>query len=109
MGSLPGALLWGPTVLNLLVLTSILSLHWERYYYDGPKNTAQGEMLPFMLILLVSAPMAVAVVIGWIVVFMARLRKPKAWLEKHPRSVIALAIANILAPFMLIAALVMLA
>jgi len=109
MWSLPGALLWIPTVVNLLILVPMLELHWERYYYHGPKNTAQGEMGPFTLILLISAPMAVLLLLGWFVLFLVRLRYPRHPQEERQRGVIALAIGNVIAPLLLLFALMALA
>lgn len=97
-----------PTAINLLVAIPILQLHWERYYAHGPKNTAQGEILPFTLILFISTPMAALLLLGWAVLLIVRLWRQRDPQEKQPRSVIALAIANILAPLALLVALALL-
>lgn len=99
MWSLPGALMWIPTTLNILIAAYVLELGWERAI--GVPNTAQGEMGPFLVILGVSAPIAVLVFLGWLVLFVIRLRVPRDPQAPRQPGLTALAIGNVVAPLLL--------
>ena len=99
MWSLPGSLMWLPTAVNALIAAEILELSMERF--RGAGNTAQGEIGPFMHIIAISAPIAIAVLVGWAILAVMRAKIPADRDAKNQRGVMALAIINVLAPVVL--------
>lgn len=99
MWSLPGAFLWVPTLANVFIGAEIAHLSWERW--RGVTNTAQGEIGPFMHILMVSIPSAIAVLIGWAMLAVMRSRVPPDREAPIQRGASALALVNVAAPVLL--------
>jgi hypothetical protein len=99
MWSFPGALLWVPTIANALIAAEIAHLSWDRL--TGVTNTAQGEIGPYMHILAVSAPIAIAVLMGWAVLAVLRSRVPPDREAPTARGASTLALINVAAPVLL--------
>jgi hypothetical protein len=64
-------------------------------------NTAQGEIGPFMHIGAISAPIAVAVAIGWGILALMRTKVPPDREAPTQRGARALALINVVAPVLL--------
>ena len=103
MWSFPGAVLWLPTAINAWIAAQILLLSWQRA--RGGYNTAQGEIGPYMYTIAISAPIAVAILVGWVVLALLRANVPHTRESEPLRGVIALAVINIAAPALLFLAL----
>ena len=99
MWSLPGAIMWLPTAVNALIAAEILHLSWERG--RGVGNTAQGEIGPFVHVIAISAPLALAVLLGWSIVAVLRAKVPRDREAPRQRGVAALALINVVAPVLL--------
>jgi hypothetical protein len=92
--------LWLPTAVNAFIGALIFDIWLDRARHVG--NTAQGEIGPVMLIIAVSAPIAVIVFVGWVIVGVMRAKVPANPETKQERGPIVLAILNMVAPFALL-------
>jgi hypothetical protein len=97
--SLPGALLWLPTLVNAYIAAEILELSWARS--RSLAGTALGELGPFMHITVISAPIAVAIAVGWAALLAMRARVPADPAVSRQRGAMTLAFINIIAPVLL--------
>ncbi|MDQ3024896.1 MAG: hypothetical protein M3R58_00110 [Pseudomonadota bacterium] len=91
--------MWLPTAVNAFIAAEVLNLSWERW--RGLGNTAQGEIGPFMHIIAISAPIAVAVLVGWAVLGVLRAKFPRDLESQNHRGVMTLSLINVAAPFLL--------
>jgi hypothetical protein len=99
MWSFPGSLLWLPTAINLVIVAEILRLSWERF--KGTGNTAQGELGPFMHIIVISIPIAITILLGWIILAVLHAKVlPHSHGTLNP-GVVVLALSNVAAPALL--------
>jgi hypothetical protein len=91
--------MWLPTLVNAFIAAEIAQLSWERW--RGIGNTAQGEIGPFMHIIAISAPIAVAILVGWVVLAVMRSRVTHNSDASSNRGVVALSAINVVAPVLL--------
>jgi hypothetical protein len=104
---LPGSLLWLPTAVNGLIAVEIFQIWWERWGPSGhlSAGTAQAELGPFFHILIISAPISIALLLGWAVVAVMRQRVPSSADAPKGRGATILVLANVVAPIPLLMAL----